>query len=744
MLNLSVRKLTDTEYTLLGKGLGFCPRIQSHDKVKLAEEVFQYTRRLRLKEYFADFNKNDKNETVDNDEYKHLPFFNKKSSTFTPPSGRDVYLDFYIEAVTNEILHSVKKKRFRPNISKKEMHALQTLAHDDTIVIKKADKSNTIVVMDKNKYTEEINRQLNNETYYKKVDENRHETSKQNIKNCVEEIKHHNAGIERHFDMFPSTIRTPQFYILPKTHKEFDDNLPLGFPGRPIVSAYNSSTENISKYLDSILNPYVQCLSSYVKDTTDFISKVKNIKLEKDSYFVTMDVSSLYTNIPHNDGIDACSYFINKDVSNTNVNADDISKLLKLVLENNCFDFNNQTFLQTMGTAMGSSMAPSYASLFMGKLEEEFLNLMPLKPDVWLRFLDDIFMIWNGSLEDLRSFIDALNSYHSHIKFTHCISTQSVSFLDVSISKGDSGAVITDIFCKPTNMHLYLDFSSSHPMSCKRGIPYSQAKRYRRIISNDDEFSQSLVSLQNYFVDRNYPTHVIADGLSRVKNMSQDDALCITQKSTSSVIPFTVCFNTSLPNIGDIVHKYWDLLQLSGKESVRSLHDCKPILAYRRPKNIKDCLVKSAMYNKSFSSNKCHRRRCTHCENISTSSQFSSNITGLSYNLHFDVDCTSRDVIYLVTCKHCNIQYVGQTNQNVSRRMNSHRFDIKNCLINPISHVATHFGSLDSKCSLSDFSFLPIDVVNNNLDRLCKETFWIHKLKTMLPNGLNNKLLYDI
>ena len=90
------------------------------------------------------------------------------------------------------------------------------------------------------------------------------------------------------------------------------------------------------------------------------------------------------------------------------------------------------------------------------------------------------------------------------------------------------------------------------------------------------------------------------------------------------------------------------------------------------------------------------------------------------------------------------IPYVGQTNQNVSRRMNSHRFDIKNCLINLISHVATHFGSLDSECSLSDFSFLPIDVVNNNLDRLCKETFWIHKLKTMLPNGLNNKLLYDI
>ena len=50
------------------------------------------------------------------------------------------------------------------------------------------------------------------------------------------------------FDTFLSEIRTPQFYILPKTHKEFDDNLPLGYPGCPIVSACNSSTDNISKY----------------------------------------------------------------------------------------------------------------------------------------------------------------------------------------------------------------------------------------------------------------------------------------------------------------------------------------------------------------------------------------------------------------------------------------------------------------------------------------------------------------
>ena len=66
-----------------------------------------------------------------------------------------------------------------------------------------------------------------------------------------------------------------------------------------------------------------------------------------------------------------------------------------------------------MGTAMGSSMAPSYASLFIGKLENDFLNARVLKATLWLRFLDDIFMIWDHSLNELHSFIDTFLQFSS-------------------------------------------------------------------------------------------------------------------------------------------------------------------------------------------------------------------------------------------------------------------------------------------------------------------------------------------
>ena len=64
-----------------------------------------------------------------------------------------------------------------------------------------------------------------------------------------------------------------------------------------------------------------------------------------------------------------------------------------------------------MGTAMGSPMASAYASFFMGKLEQDFLKSRSLAPSIWLRSLDDNFMVWDHSIESLHSFIDALYSF---------------------------------------------------------------------------------------------------------------------------------------------------------------------------------------------------------------------------------------------------------------------------------------------------------------------------------------------
>jgi isocitrate lyase len=89
------------------------------------------------------------------------------------------------------------------------------------------------------------------------------------------------------------------------------------------------------------------------------------------------------------------------------------------------------------------------------------------------------------------------------------------------------------------------------------------------------------------------------------------------------------------------------------------------------------------------------------------------------------------------------MQYVGQTRQQVSKRMNSHKFDINN-FSDPIyaSGVATHFNSADH--DINDFSFLPIDIVSNDMDRLLRETSWIHRLNTVYPSGMNTSVLFNV
>ena len=87
------------------------------------------------------------------------------------------------------------------------------------------------------------------------------------------------------------------------------------------------------------------------------------------------------------------------------------------------FTFNGDHYLQIGGTTIGTSPA-NYANLFMARFETKTLENWPLKPIIWLRFIDDIFMIWTHGENKLLEFIKYLNSIHPSIKFTHEFSNE--------------------------------------------------------------------------------------------------------------------------------------------------------------------------------------------------------------------------------------------------------------------------------------------------------------------------------
>ena len=81
-----------------------------------------------------------------------------------------------------------------------------------------------------------------------------------------------------------------------------------------------------------------------------------------------------------------------------------------MILTMNNFSFNDNHYLQIRGTAVGTNMAPSYANLFPGYCEANgaFENVS-FQPHTWLRYIDDIFMIWAEGLDNLKLFFDQLS-----------------------------------------------------------------------------------------------------------------------------------------------------------------------------------------------------------------------------------------------------------------------------------------------------------------------------------------------
>ena len=185
-----------------------------------------------------------------------------------------------------------------------------------------------------------------------------------------------------------------------------------------IVSSCGAPTENISLFVAYQLRPLVKKISSYIKDTNDFLVKLNDIQnLPCEYLLVTLDISSLYTNIPQEEGMKVCREALDtRDVPEPPTN--DVVHLISLILKKNKFSFNAENYIQKHGTAMGTWMAPSFAKILMGKLERNILHQATHKPTIWWRYIDDILAVWTYSEDELIKFIDDINTYHSTIKFT--------------------------------------------------------------------------------------------------------------------------------------------------------------------------------------------------------------------------------------------------------------------------------------------------------------------------------------
>ena len=134
-------------------------------------------------------------------------------------------------------------------------------------------------------------------------------------------------------------------------------------------SACDSPTDQLSNYVTHFIQPLVEILPSYIWDSKHFLQLLESLtSLPENAILVTADVKSLYTNIPHEEGIGSVLHYMKLHANTLTPGAPSphtIGILLETILKNNNLSFMDKRFLQLVDTAMRTKAAPAYAKLFM-------------------------------------------------------------------------------------------------------------------------------------------------------------------------------------------------------------------------------------------------------------------------------------------------------------------------------------------------------------------------------------------
>ena len=176
-------------------------------------------------------------------------------------------------------------------------------------------------------YKQEAFRQLADTKFYAKVNKDLTQANQKIVKDTVNKLISERKLPSTARNLFVTTPKTSTFYLKPKIHRP-------NHPGRPIISACSRPTELalISSFLDKKTAPFVKSLPTYIKDTNHALNILKQFSFPGNNKFLfTIDITSLYTVIPNNEGLLALKYFFDQRIVKE-PSTDILLRLAELVL----------------------------------------------------------------------------------------------------------------------------------------------------------------------------------------------------------------------------------------------------------------------------------------------------------------------------------------------------------------------------------------------------------------------------
>ena len=593
IINVSTYQLTEPEKSLLNYGLNF----------SVKRKINPINRKIEMEKLFYDITKYEKSTQVKISDKEDLKIkFRNFAVKYFPDKCPD-------------------------NLTPEQLNSIKTLQNNPNIVIQRADKGGGTVVMDKSYYIRKLTELIDDDTKFVECDANKTSKVKKKINDIAKRFKETNES------MFKLLKRTGEFnnghlYGLPKIHKNVKQP-----PLRPIISMTGTVTHDIAQYLNSIIRPYLN--SNYiVKSSNEFLMHINNVKLEPGQQMLSLDVESLFTNVPVEETTDIILQvaFNHESLPPPCINQETLRDLLLICTTETPFQFQDKVYLQINGNSMGSPLGPTYADFYMSSLEN---NIMSQKneynPSLYLRYVDDIFTIFDSE-SDIARFVNNLQN-SSVLKFTtETMKSNTFNFLDVKLTVDKSGCINTGVFIKPTDKGLYPNFKSHTLLRYKKSILKSLFHRAITHSSSWEEFHVEAKRLKQIFINNDFPLNLIDKVLSNVLdnyNSKQPD-----DNTDTNYINFYV----QLDNLYTFKPDEKTLKQIFSKH----VHPCQSnteikVQAYFKPSRL----------SSYFST---REKKATH----------------LKTNVVYSFNCTEGS---------CKASYIGYTTNSVLTRCKQHRYN---------------------------------------------------------------------
>ena len=247
-------------------------------------------------------------------------------------------------------------------------------------------------------------------------------------------------------------------YGLPKIHKD-------GIPLRPVVSNRGSVYNPLNRFLVEIISPIMSKSSSYVKNSAHFVESISDGPIHSNQMVSLVEVS-LFTKVSTDETLAVVQNKLAADPlleECTCIPIDNLMEMLTFCVETTYFKMGSNIY-QEEGLAMGSPLSPVLAIIYIDYFEEMALGSTSLKPSMWLRYVDDTFILW-----------------------PHQILLDHVNSIRPSIS----------VYRKPTFTRQDLNFNSHHPYMVKKGIVRCLQHQAKTSSSDTDAYQEEMISLRH-------------------------------------------------------------------------------------------------------------------------------------------------------------------------------------------------------------------------------------------------------